>query len=115
MRTDWQSSAARGRGTVSALIPADADLALALDFAAPDTCAASWCCLPVRRDPEPRLPTLAQAGAVQEANLPGQPPRQRLVKRKARKAAQRQDDTHAPVRGRCILLYAPGVLRGRSP
>ena len=71
IRAAGQSSAARGRGTVSALIPADADLALALDFAAPDTCAASWCCLPVRRDPALRLPTPAQAGAAQEENPPG--------------------------------------------
>ena len=42
IRAAGQLSAARGRGTVSALIPADADPALAPDFAALDTCAASW-------------------------------------------------------------------------
>lgn len=45
----WSIRAARGQGTVSALFPADADLALAPDFAALATCAASWQYLPVRR------------------------------------------------------------------
>ena len=71
MRKAWSIRAARGRGTASALIPADADLALPPDFAALATCATFWCCLPVRRDPELRLPMSAQAGAVQETNLLG--------------------------------------------
>ena len=49
IRGAWRSRAARGRGTASALIPADADLAVALPIAALATCAASWRCLPVRR------------------------------------------------------------------
>ena len=64
--------AARGRGTASALIPADADPALAPPSAALEICAAFWQYLTVPpRDPKLRLPTPAQAGAVQEANLPG--------------------------------------------
>ena len=69
IRKAGQLSAARGRRTASALIPADADPALPPDFAALDTCAASWQCLPAPpRDPALRLPTPAQAGAAQEAN-----------------------------------------------
>ena len=60
IQKSWRSRAARGRGTVSAPIPADADPALPPDFAALATCAASWQYLLVRQDPELRLPTLAQ-------------------------------------------------------
>ena len=70
-RKAWRSRAARGRGTASALFFADAGLVFPSISAAFDTCAASWQCLPVRRDPELRLPMTAQAGAAQEANPPG--------------------------------------------
>ena len=59
------------------------------------------------------LPTAL--GAVSRENRLGCLPRQGLAKRKARKGAQRQDDTHAPVREDSNLLYINGVLRGRSP
>ena len=41
IRADRQLSAARGRGTASALATTDVDPALASDFAASETCAAS--------------------------------------------------------------------------
>ena len=70
IRAVGQSSAACGRGTASALIPADADLVFPVDFAASDTRAALRCCLPLRRDLELRLPTPAQV-ALSEAESAG--------------------------------------------
>ena len=109
-----QLSAARGRGTASALIPADADLALAPDFAALDTCAALRCCLPVRRDPAPagenrpgrRGPGGESAGITIQA-APSET--------EGAEVGAEASDVRAPERGRCTALYAPGVLRGRSP
>ena len=109
MRADGQLSAARGRRIDESLAAAAADMALAPDFAALDTRAALQQCLPVRRKtgPDTRRSRRGPGDEPAGSSAPAGP--------KARKEKQGQDDARAPVGGRCILLYAPGVLRGRSP
>ena len=95
MRTDWQLSAARGWGTVSALLPAAADMALASPPAARDSRAALQQCLPVRLilGHDTRRSRRGSGDEPAGLSAPAGP--------KAWKEKQGQDNALAPERGRC--------------